>query len=268
MANSIERINSIRSLLLIIFIIFLNFGALHALNKKIFLHKTKTLSNIWLKSKFRERSYVFLSLKASNETDTDDTATNETKKEVITEDQVKDLMKAEHAILKEEISKNKKEIKEAINKTTDDFNDKLNQSEKVLKSLIKSNHKKIKNALRKLEFQIKETSKQNDDVTSIILSKEINSKQKELQELNEELTEISKDIPKEFLLTGTVNETLCSSYITCGDCTNDIHCGWCNKDQICVDGDQIGPFYDFCSFYSYKKCNDNDCNNYKKCEVL
>jgi len=241
---------------LCLLVFFLSLLNCEASKDKFFLHKIKSSSAIWLKPHLIKSSYIFLSLKTSEED----------KNETLTEDKVKEIMKQQNEILKEEMKKTKTEIKEEINKTNHEFDKKLNQSTITIKNLIKNNHIKIKNALRKLEFQIKETSKENDDVASIILQKEIDSKEKKKDELAEEVESLEKDIPNEFLDGNGASN--CTGQMSCRDCTQNSNCGWCNMYQLCVDGDQFGPIFSVCSFYSYDTCNDNDCNNYNRCDVI
>lgn len=218
-------------------------------------NKEKPLNNVWRTPKVIEGAEILMSLKTKEEE----------KSQNITEDKVKEIIKAQNEILKEEMKKQKTEIKEEINKTIDAFNDKLNESTLTIKNMIKNNHKKIKNALRKLEYQIKETSKENDDVASIILGKEIAAKKKKKEDLEKEIERLEKDLPEEFL--DKLNKSNCTGHLSCNDCTKNAECGWCNMYQLCVDGDQYGPFLAVCSFYSYDTCNDNDCNNYNNCDV-
>lgn len=263
-------ISRIQLIIFILFLYFLNSNTRYP-NKRnnLIFRQLKTTKKVWINTKIEKPYTILLSLKTTNETttqtETNKTETNKTVDSEITEEKIESIIKEQNAILRDEMGKSKLSIKQELNRSSTEFNSQLNKSTIIVKTLIKNNHKKIKNALRKLEFQIKETSKENDDVASTILSKEISEKEEMFKELKKEIENLNQSMPIQ-LINKTSNSS-CFSYFNCRECTKDINCGWCDLQQACVDGDELGPLFEVCSFYSYKKCNDNDCNNYNSCEV-
>lgn len=187
----------------------------------------------------------------------------------LSEEDIQNIMNAQTDIIKEEMKKQQNAVKTELNKTSQEFSTKLSESTENIKNTVKKNHIKMKSALKKLEFQIKETSKQNDDIASIILSNEIEEQEKNIEELSQEINKFSSDpLLKEEKNNETNENNTCYSLKTCRECTNNNKCGWCSIQQSCVEGDSYGPLYEVCSFYSYQRCNDNDCNSYATCQVI
>lgn len=205
----------------------------------------------------------------SNSSSNTTSTTTATTENSLSEEDIKNIMSTQTDILKEEMKKQQIAVKTELNKTSQEFSTKISESTENIKNIVKKNHLKMKSALKKLEFQIKETSKQNDDIASIILSNEIEEQEKNIEELSKEINTISEDpLLKEEEKNQTNENNTCYTLKTCRECTNNNKCGWCSIQQTCVEGDAYGPLNEVCSFYSYQRCNDNDCTSYTTCKVI
>jgi len=59
-------------------------------------------------------------------------------------------------------------------------------------------------------------------------------------------------------------KSVCSLYTDCSMCSANPKCGWCAENNLCVEGNEKGPFYAACTFYDYQVCSGN-CIIYNDC---
>jgi len=59
----------------------------------------------------------------------------------------------------------------------------------------------------------------------------------------------------------------CSMNINCTSCVVDLGCGWCPSLNLCIIGNNEGPYLGKCPFYQYGLCSGKSCARYTDCDV-
>lgn len=160
----------------------------------------------------------------------------------------------------------------------DSYKKSSENSMKILQSLTKNINASIDNLTSHMETKIEEFTEKilnkSNELDKLCLFNEFKLLKLTVQIIKSDLSELLSKIMKaksslaKLLKNLPIKiKTICSLYTSCGECLLNKHCGWCQERQECLLGNENGPEFDFCQFFNYEKCDDNNCLKYHDCNV-
>ena len=148
------------------------------------------------------------------------------------------------------INEEAEKIKEKIDNVTKALEIKLNNfTEKIINKSKELDKLMLFNELRLLKLAVE------------VLKSQVNEIISEIFRLKNLLAKLLENFP-------TSIKTICNLYTSCGECLRNPYCGWCQEQEKCMLGDDKGPRFDLCQFYSYETCKSNNCLKYLNCSVI
>lgn len=90
-------------------------------------------------------------------------------------------------------------------------------------------------------------------VEKLMVENQLESEQAALEEMLAEITELA--LENAAAATSSTTSTGCYKATNCSGCIESSSCGWCPIESICVEGDEYGPLYKFCSYWNYDLCS-------------
>ena len=127
----------------------------------------------------------------------------------------------------------------------------LETTDNSLQSLLSS--------LSSLNLKIDNSLLATSSSLSALIDSEISSKKQLLSTLNSEIHSLLRN-------SNNIYQK-CSGFRTCEACSFNPLCIWCEIEQLCVGGDQDGPFHGECSYFSYQGCYTNGCKSHTRCST-
>ena len=89
-----------------------------------------------------------------------------------------------------------------------------------------------------------------------------------LNEKNKLRKSLEKIENVEELIKNLDNYNNCSNYTNCSSCVGDGGCGWCPTLNLCIIGNNEGPYLGKCPLYQFGICSDFGCARYTDCDVV
>ena len=136
-----------------------------------------------------------------------------------------------------------------------------NETQNYLKALKITNKTTI--SIKSLEKPLKKYKKLQN-IQSKIRSGLIIDSENELLSLKRKISENTK-INK--IIDSLQDYNNCSIYTNCSSCTNDLTCGWCPTLNLCIIGNNEGPYLGKCEDYQYSLCRGTGCLRFEDCYV-
>lgn len=242
--------------------------------------KRQSKTIIFLQVQFREGESDSLN---SNSTDVDSTNStevnnefhdnNETNNENATNSDNETETEVNYDILDDEnYGEEVKDIKTAINQSGNRTVAKINEEAEKIKEKIDNITKALEIKLNNFTERIINKSKELDKLMLFnelrllklaveVLKSQVNEIISEIFRLKNLLAKLLENFP-------TSIKTICNLYTSCGECLRNPYCGWCQEQEKCMLGDNRGPRFDLCQFYSYETCKSNNCLKYLNCSVI
>lgn len=164
-----------------------------------------------------------------------------------------------------------KDIKTAINQSGNRTVAKINEESEKIKEKIDNVTKALEIKLNNFTERIINKSKELDKLMLFnelkllklavdVLKSQVNEIISEIFRLKNLLVKLLENFP-------TSIKTICNLYTSCGECLRNPYCGWCQEQEKCMLGDNKGPRFDLCQFYTYETCKSNNCLKYLNCSV-
>lgn len=227
---------------------------------------------------------------ANDEGTPNTTSSNTTKTELNTEKNASNTLNENQSVSSSEEEKNEEQKQidysvldnedfgSEIKDLQDSYKKSSENSMKILGSLTKNINSSIDNLASHIETKIEEFSEKilnkSNELDKLCLFNEFKLLKLTVQIIKSDLSELlSKIIKAKSSLANLLKnipikiKTICSLYTSCSECLLNTHCGWCQEKQECILGSENGPEFDFCQFFNYEKCDDNNCLKYHDCNV-
>lgn len=184
--------------------------------------------------------------------------------------QIKDDVDKATDDMKDDMKKNNEELKAQLKAATDDLKDQIVQSQKNITTVVKNESRKVQDEIKKDTKMLKKEVdivglKVDDNLVQTIklrimaLQDQLEQKQALLADITAQANELRSQLPPP--------KTICDTFFDCSTCAGNPKCGWCIAEQKCVEGDKIGPLHMSCNFYDYGICSGGGCSRYKDCDV-